>query len=333
MENPSARLLPGMAVWLGRLKMRHLTVLVTISRHESLTAAGAALHMSQPAVSKWLADIEAALGVPLFVRGKPLRPTPYAEVLVRHAERMLAEARSMHQAVEAIHEGATGIVRIGVMGAAAPVLLPGAISLLQRESPRLRLVVIEDIATGLWARFGRGELDLIVGLLGDHALAGACPSAQLYAEPYRVIAGSAHPLARQRKPTWRDAARYPWILPPAGTPLRRSIDSTFNQAGVASPRPRLESVSLTTNLVLLRDDQSLAVISSSGALHYQSLGLLKAVALEIRHGIGPVGVVWRDRKPAAEIARVLSAMRRSGREITSMTKGGIRATASAARTA
>ena len=60
--------LPGLAQWISRLKLRHLTVLVSIARHGSLTAAAEALHMSQPAVSKWLADIEAALGVRLFAR-------------------------------------------------------------------------------------------------------------------------------------------------------------------------------------------------------------------------------------------------------------------------
>ncbi|MGE0311796.1 MAG: LysR substrate-binding domain-containing protein [Lautropia sp.] len=313
----SLRPLPDMATWLNRLKLRHLNVLLTISRHESLTAAGTALRMSQPAVSKWLADMEATLGVPLFARGKPLRPTPYANALLRHAERILGEARSMHEAVEAVREGALGIVRIGVMSAATSVLLPGAITALQRASPRLRMVVIEDIATGLWARFARGELDVIVGLLGDGALAGDQPSAALYAEPYRVVAGLGHPLARRRSPTWDDAARHPWILPPVNTPLRHAIDATFNQAGVASPRPKLESVSFTTNLVLLRDDDSLAVISSSAAMHYQSLRVLRAVALEIRHGIGPVSMVWRDRQPPAEIARVLSALRACARRIAS----------------
>ena len=60
--------LPGLTDWVSRLKLRHLRVLVAISRHGSLTAAAGALNMSQPAVSKWLADIESALGVPLFVR-------------------------------------------------------------------------------------------------------------------------------------------------------------------------------------------------------------------------------------------------------------------------
>lgn len=129
--------LPGLAIWVGRLKFRHLVVLVTISRHASLTAAAAALAMSQPAVSKWLADIEAAIGVTLFVRGRRLQATPYGKALVHHAVRMLEEARTMHEAVGALHQGSSGIVRIGAMAVAAPVLLPHALSMLRQERPGL----------------------------------------------------------------------------------------------------------------------------------------------------------------------------------------------------
>lgn len=301
--------LPGLSVWIRRLKLRHLTVLVAISQHGSLTAAAAALRMSQPAVSKWLADVEAALGVRLFIRGRQLRATPYAEVLLRHAERMLGGARRMHEEVEAVHRGASGIVRIGAMMVAAPVLLPRVVSRLRLEDSALRVVVIEDIAVGLWPRFERNELDLVVGRLDEHVLGEGYPLESLYEDPHCVIAGPHHTLARRRKPTWQEAARYPWVLPPVATPLRRAIDVTFADAGLPAPRPWLESVSFTTNQVILRESDCLGVSSRSAARYYQSLGVLKALPLELTSGIGPVGMVWRDAQPSPNVQRVLAALR------------------------
>ena len=308
--------LPSLSVWIRRLKLRHLTVLVTVSRCGSLTAAADALQISQPAVSKWLADIEAALGVQLFIRGRRLRATPYAEALLHHAECMLGEARRMHEEVEAVHGGASGIVRIGAMMVAAPVLLPRVISQLQLEDSSLRIVVIEDIAVGLWPRFERNELDLIVGRIDEHVRGERFPLESLYIDPYCVIAGPHHALASKRKPTWAEAARYPWVLPPVPTPLRRAVDVTFVDAGLPAPRPLLESVSFTTNQVILRESDCLGVSSRAAARYYQSLGVLKALPLELTRGIGPVGVVWRDTEPAPNVARVLEVLRAVGRDLS-----------------
>ena len=62
--------------WTRRIRLRHLEVLLTIARHGSLTAAAAALDITQPAMSQWLADIEAAAGARLFERGSA--PAPHA---------------------------------------------------------------------------------------------------------------------------------------------------------------------------------------------------------------------------------------------------------------
>jgi DNA-binding transcriptional LysR family regulator len=310
--------LPGLQVWIRRLKLRHLTVLVSIARHGSLTAAAAALGVSQPAVSKWLADIEAALGVQLFVRGRRLRATPYADALLHHAERMLGEARRMHEEIEAVHGGASGIVRIGAMMVAAPVLLPKVVSQLRIEDSALRVVVIEDIAIGLWPRFELNELDLVVGRIDEHVLGQGFPLESLYVDPYCVIAGPHHPLARKRKLSWGDVVRFPWVLPPASTPLRRAVDVTLADAGLPAARPWLESVSFTTNQVILRESDCLGVSSRSAARYYQSLGVLKALPLELTSGIGPVGMVWRDSQPAPNVAKVLDRLRAVGRELSKM---------------
>ncbi|MBU1359626.1 MAG: LysR family transcriptional regulator, partial [Gammaproteobacteria bacterium] len=77
-----------LALNLRRLRLRHLEILLAVERHGSLTATAEALGVSQPAVSQWLAEIESALGVPLFVRGRQIQPSPYLPVALRHARRM-----------------------------------------------------------------------------------------------------------------------------------------------------------------------------------------------------------------------------------------------------
>ena len=90
------------------------------------------------------------------------------------------------------------------------------------------------------------ELDLIVGRLDIRAFAPDVFSEALYDDPHCVVAGRRHPLLGRSRTGWQDAARYPWVLPPAGTPLRRVIDATFVGRGLPPPQAWVESASLTT---------------------------------------------------------------------------------------
>ena len=79
--------------WARRLKLRHLEIFLTLASAGSVTAAARLMHMTQPAVSHWLSDIEDLVGTPLFLRNRGLRLTEAGEVLARHARRMLGDLR------------------------------------------------------------------------------------------------------------------------------------------------------------------------------------------------------------------------------------------------
>lgn len=293
--------------WLRRMRFRHLEVLLAISRHNSLTAAAAALDITQPAVSQWLADIEAAAGVRLFVRGQRLRPTPFAAPLIQHAERVLNDAQRAIGEVHALRAGGVGSVRLGAMQVAAASLVPAVVLQLQRDAPDIALTLIEDGAAGLWARFQRNELDVLVTRLDARALASGLPQQRLFSDPHRVVCRAQHPLLSRRRLGWRDVARYPWVLPTPGTPLRQAVELTFATAGVPLPRVLLASVSPSCNPVLIQQSDALAAMSGGAAAQLQAQGLLSRLPLALTHDIGDVGLVWRDAKPGPAVAALLQA--------------------------
>jgi DNA-binding transcriptional LysR family regulator len=300
------------ALWTRRIRLRHLEVLLAIARHGSLTAAAGALGITQPAVSQWLADIEAAAGVRLFDRSPRLVPTPYAATLVSHAERVLQDARRAIAEVAAIREGASGRVRVGAMPVAAASLVPAAVLRLRERAPGIELSLVEDIAARLWSAFERNELDLLVTRLDARALGAGCPHRRLFADRHRVVCGPQHPLLRRRRPGWRDAARHPWLMPAAGTPLHEALQATFAAAGAAPPRALLTSVSATVNVALMRETDALGVQSGAVATRMQEQGLLAVLPLALKHDTGDVGLVWRDAEPGAAVGAVLEAFVRAG---------------------
>jgi DNA-binding transcriptional LysR family regulator len=78
--------------WTHRLRLRHLQVLSSLARTGNLSRSAAALNTTQPALSKWLKELEEDVGLPLFERhARGLRPTSYGEALIEHARRIEAQ--------------------------------------------------------------------------------------------------------------------------------------------------------------------------------------------------------------------------------------------------
>ena len=298
-----------LALRLGRLRLRHFEILLAIDRHGSLTATADALGISQPGVSQSLAEVEAALGVTLFVRGRQIRPSAAYPVVLRHARRMVADSVDLAAELRSVAAGALGSVRIGTMLVASAGLLPRALLKISSLPQPVRIEVVEDTAAGLWARMERRELDLIVGRLDERAFGRHVRCEALFDDLHRVVAGCQHPLMQRPKVSWRKAAACPWILPPAGTALRRAIDSTFLGHGLAPPSPWLESTSNTVNHELMRHTQCLAVVSGAAAKHFEKQGTLAVLPLRLKYDVGPVGMIWEAANPSPALTCVMQALR------------------------
>lgn len=296
------------AHWTRRIRLRHLEVLLTIARHGSLTAAADAVGITQPAMSQWLADIEAAAGVSLFERGRRLRPTPFAAPMLAHAERVLQDARRTLAEVQTIRSGGTGRVRIGAMPVAMAALVPAAVLRLREQSPGIALTLEQDIAANLLLRLERDELDLLVTRLDTRTLDSGLPQRRLFRDQHRLVCRPGHPLAGRARVAWRDAVRYPWLMPPTGTPLHEALTATFAKAGVPLPETLLISTAMAANIELLRHSDALSVQSGASSADLLSRGVLAALPLKLVHNTGDVGLVWREATPGPALGAVLQAM-------------------------
>ncbi len=307
--------LPSFASWTNRLRLRHLAMLLNISKHPSLTAAAEAMNMSQPAVSQWLNDIENALGVTLYTRGRRLKPTPYAEVLIKHAKVLLGESSRMHEEILAMQKGSSGIVRIGTLLVGSTKLLPATLMRLMKESPNLQFSLIEDLNVNLVTRFENNELDIIIGRIDFLTLTSKYFHEVLLDDQHCVFCGPDHPLTKKRKPTWKDTLSYPWILPPSDTPLRQSIEMNFAAHELSYPGPWVESTSISLNMALMRQSDCLAISSTTATQFYKSFGIIKTLPLTLTYLSNSVGMMWRDQTPSPQVQIALEALRTQAKVI------------------
>ena len=120
--------MPLPAALLGRLRARHLALVVALDTHRSLRRAAAEIALTQPAVTKLLRDLEDALGARLFERHPwGMSPTPYGETLVRHARGILNDLAQASADIAAQREGAQGSLRVGGVTGSVPRFVAPAI--------------------------------------------------------------------------------------------------------------------------------------------------------------------------------------------------------------
>ncbi|GGL68850.1 hypothetical protein GCM10010095_62080 [Streptomyces anthocyanicus] len=117
----------------GRLKFRHLVLIDALSRQGSVVGAAGELHVTQPAATRSLHELEDILGVPLFERGpRGVTPTVFGEAFTRHARAMLAQLTQAGRHVVELADADRGTVVVGTHLAGSTVLLPRAIAALPR---------------------------------------------------------------------------------------------------------------------------------------------------------------------------------------------------------
>jgi DNA-binding transcriptional LysR family regulator len=299
--------------WARRLKLRHLETFLVLESAGSMTAAAERMHMTQPAVSHWLADIEEVIGSALFVRGRKLKLTPAGEILRRHAERMLGDVQRIDDELKAVRSGLVGRLKIGCIHSAALALVPHAITALQEKHPKVVVRVEEGTMVDLLDRLDRREFDLLVGTIDVRAHQYGFLTEVLMEDVVRIVCRADHPLARKRKPTWQEAAEYPWVLPPTESLSRVRVEEAFAQQRVALPKPCVETASVAAIQAHLRETDCLAPLTGLVADFYTSMKLLSRVALTPVSRFAELGMIWSDATPNVLLAELVGSLRKHSR--------------------
>jgi DNA-binding transcriptional LysR family regulator len=296
-----------------RLRLRHLQLMMALSETESLRSAADELAMTQPAATKALKELEDTIGVSLFVRhARGMEPTIYGEAVMRYARVVFEDLDELRDELAAIEAGDIGKVRIGAVMAPAPDLLTKVIVGLKEAHPRLQIGVQIDTSDVLVQALQQDQLDIVVGRIPYGYPALDLSFETLSEEALSIVARTDHPAfsAGAGKPRLADLSRFAWIVQPHPSPMREVIDQTFRESRVAPPVSTVETSSILTTLSLLRDSDMLAVLPSSVAGYYSSLGMIAAFSTALRGRLAPYGLILRRNRrisPATQL--VIDAIR------------------------
>ncbi|SEN96819.1 LysR substrate-binding domain-containing protein [Actinacidiphila rubida] len=231
--------------------LRKLQILRTLRDTGTVTAAAAALRMTPSAVSQQLAALSKQIGAPVIeARGRGVRLTGAAHVLLRHAEVVFAQLERAGAELDGYARGDAGLVRIGTIATAISRLVVPAAEFLRRSAPGITLSVREAEAAEVYEELAAGEVDLAVSLAVD------APTARdarfvvfpLLADPMDIALPAGHPLAAVPGLRLARLAEEPWIFGSRGPwreiTLAACADAGFvpEQAHAAADWPAIFSL-------------------------------------------------------------------------------------------
>ncbi|GGQ40904.1 DNA-binding transcriptional LysR family regulator [Actinomadura coerulea] len=299
----------------GRLKLRHLVLVVAVADHGSVLRAAEHLRLAQPAVTRSLREVEGLLGVELFTRGpRGMTPTMFGDAFVEHARAVLAELRRAGERISGLADGEVGTVTIGTLLAGSSVLLPRAIAALKRDRPGVTVIVQEATFDAQVPRLLDGEIDLILGRLNPIGDLRGLRQITLYGEPVRLVARQGHPARSVAGLGLADLLAYPWVLPLEQTALRSELEQVFRAAGLEPPGNLVECTSVLTVRTLVRDTDMIAALPELVARADAEIAPLPVPLETVRRQVGVTLPARRAPTPSARL--MLEHLRRAAAEIT-----------------
>ena len=290
------------------LRLRHLHCFLETARQGSLSAAAEALHVSQPAASKTIRDLEDILKVELFDRSsRRLTLTPAGKLFQQRAGAAIADLeRAQDMMLAPLHPRRKLV--IGALPTAATGLLPRAALRFQAERPDCTMRVSTGPNWLLLSQLREGALDIVVGRMPPTGNFEGLSFRQLYWERVVPVVRPGHPLDQ---PDWDPAmlVRFPLMLPPKGAVISASVSAWFHAIGISDPVPAYENVSLAFGRGIVRESDTIWFISEGVVRPEIEAGLLVALPIENALLGGPVGIsLRRDDPPSEDLAALIAAL-------------------------
>lgn len=283
-----------MVDWVARMRLRHLDALIRLAQTRNISQSAHAMHTTQPALSKWLKELEADLGLPLFERhARGMRPTHYGIAIAAHAKRIVAHLDAMRADMTALRDGGTGRIALGTSGATAGSTAPLSVLKMTELFPHAAIELVESPIDNLLGRLSQGELDVVVGRPHPGVVDLGLHSERLQDDTIAFIVRPGHPLTARPKLEWPDILGYRWIVWPMGSLMRMALDQALAAHGFAVPTLSMQSSAVTFNLTLLTNSDMICLASQRDASRYADWGIASQLPVMLPAS-AEITMYWRD---------------------------------------
>lgn len=145
------------------MNLQQLEYIVALDIHRNHAKAAQHCHVTQPTLSMMVKKLESELGVRIFDKGQPLKPSPSGEIIISRARQILQEIKNLKEFVQSEKDSIQGEFRLGVIPTLAPYLLPRFLNDFLKKHPGTSFTVMEMQTEEIVKNLRSGRLD--VGIL------------------------------------------------------------------------------------------------------------------------------------------------------------------------
>lgn len=224
---------------------RQIRHFLAVAEHRNMLRAAEAIHISQPALTRSIHNLEAELDVPLFTRGpRGMTPTIYGDLLLQHARLLQNQGQQAASEIRALKAGRVGHLRLGVANFAI-TFLPKVLARLVTATPGLSFEIVDGTYERLTALVREGALDALAAGFPPVHRAEDLVHEELVTGEFLILCHPAHPLAAQPQPSLSAAAEQRWIIADRPRVIVEFMERIFRDAGVRPPKPLITSGSMT----------------------------------------------------------------------------------------
>jgi LysR family transcriptional regulator, low CO2-responsive transcriptional regulator len=250
---------------------RQLRVFNEVARQLSFAKAARALHLTPPAVTMQVKELEAQVGLPLFDRaGRSVSLTTTGEYMLVYARRLLATLKDAEDAAARLRQADAGTLAIGMVST-AKYFLPRLLAQFRQEHPHVEIRLAEGNRESLVRLLQANEVD--VAVMGRPPRELATRAEPFAAHPHVFVAAPDHPLARHEGELDVESLRpHDFIVREEGSGTRAALEQFLRDARI-EPRVAME---MSSNETIKQ-----AVIAGMGV----SFLSLHTLELELEHGL------------------------------------------------
>jgi DNA-binding transcriptional LysR family regulator len=226
-----------------RYTLRQLDTFLEVARQLSVSRAAEALHVSQPAVSMQLRQLEEIVGMPLYEQiGRKIRLTDAGQEVEQYALAASAQLRHLEDAMAARRGIRKGKVELAMVST-AKYFVPMLLVLFRKKFPEIEVVLQIHNRDSIMALLTRNEVDLVI--MGRAPETIDCVAHAFATNPLGVICAPAHPLSRRRHAPLAILNDQEFVVRENGSGTRYAMERLFAEHGI-HPRVVMEMPSNET---------------------------------------------------------------------------------------
>lgn len=292
------------------LNLHHLRIFASVAEQGGFSRAAVVLHLSQPAVSKSVAELERQTGVPLFERaGRASRLTAAGSLLFARARELFAVEESAEEELRALRGLDAGVLRVGASTTIATYLLPPYLARFSDAHPGVSLRVASANTRAIARALLERRLDVAL-------VEGPVANPRIEVVPWRddelvVITPPGHRLSRRRSIALGELAHEPFVVREPGSGTR-----TVSERALAGQHIELRVVMQLASTEAIKQAVAaglgLAIMSRFAVADQVALGRIAAVRVRgavLRRELSELRLAGRASSPAAAVFRTLLSSR------------------------